>query len=183
MGGKRARGVEGARSSRGGAADVLGRRLRLAFLDTTAAKAALPRVVERMAEVLGWDEAQCAVELGAGAEYLRGMGGPEVIEEAAAEGGRLVRTRQDVEDKFRQIDADGSGALDAEEIGALARSLGQPLGEEEVQQLLGEMDEDGNGTVDLDEFTTWWNSEHKSRVGARFSEAVAAGSSARESYP
>ncbi|MDR3672615.1 MAG: FAD-dependent oxidoreductase [Holophaga sp.] len=45
------------------ASDVLTRRLPLALLDNAAAQAALPRVVERMAAELGWDEARCHEEI------------------------------------------------------------------------------------------------------------------------
>lgn len=38
------------------AVDLIGRRLRLAFLNTYAAEEALPRVVEIMAEELNWDK-------------------------------------------------------------------------------------------------------------------------------
>jgi glycerol-3-phosphate dehydrogenase len=42
--------------------DVLARRTPLALLDTEAAKQAAPRVLEIMAEELGWDEQRCAEE-------------------------------------------------------------------------------------------------------------------------
>ncbi len=45
------------------AIDVLARRTRLAFLDTTAARTAAPRVIELMAEELGWSKKQKAQEL------------------------------------------------------------------------------------------------------------------------
>jgi glycerol-3-phosphate dehydrogenase len=44
------------------AMDVLARRTRLAFLDSEAAKAALPRVVELMAERLNWGAVRCEAE-------------------------------------------------------------------------------------------------------------------------
>jgi len=42
--------------------DVLARRMPLALLDTEAAKQAAPRVLEIMAEELGWDQQRCAEE-------------------------------------------------------------------------------------------------------------------------
>jgi len=42
--------------------DILARRTPLALLDTEAAKQAAPRVLEIMAEELGWDEQRCAEE-------------------------------------------------------------------------------------------------------------------------
>jgi glycerol-3-phosphate dehydrogenase len=42
--------------------DVLGRRLRMSFLDRRAARNSIPRVAQLLASVLGWSEAQCAAE-------------------------------------------------------------------------------------------------------------------------
>jgi glycerol-3-phosphate dehydrogenase len=42
--------------------DVLARRMPLALLDTEAAKQATPRVLEIMAEELGWDQRRCEEE-------------------------------------------------------------------------------------------------------------------------
>lgn len=47
---------------------------------------------------------------------------------------------------FQEIDADGSGTLDWGEIDALAKQLGKPLSEAELEAAMQEMDEDGNGT-------------------------------------
>jgi glycerol-3-phosphate dehydrogenase len=43
--------------------DVLARRTRLAFLDTSAALGAVPRVVELMGRELGWNPDKAALEL------------------------------------------------------------------------------------------------------------------------
>ena len=45
------------------ASDVLTRRLPLALIDNAAARAALPRVVELMADELGWSAARAAEEI------------------------------------------------------------------------------------------------------------------------
>lgn len=50
------------------AVDVLARRTRLAFIDSKAAHGAAPRVVEIMAELLGWSKRRCRQEL----EEVRG---------------------------------------------------------------------------------------------------------------
>jgi len=42
--------------------DVLARRMPLALLDTKATRLAAPRVLEIMAEELGWDDRRCAEE-------------------------------------------------------------------------------------------------------------------------
>jgi glycerol-3-phosphate dehydrogenase len=53
------------------ATDFLTRRTRLAFVDQQGALAALPKVVQLMAEVLGWDEARCRAEKSATEAYLK----------------------------------------------------------------------------------------------------------------
>jgi glycerol-3-phosphate dehydrogenase len=56
------------------ALDVLARRTRLAFLDQSAAKAALPRVIDLLAREFGWDEQRRARELAeAGERIERGL--------------------------------------------------------------------------------------------------------------
>ena len=42
--------------------DVLARRMPLALVDSEAAKLAAPRVLEIMAEELGWDQRRCEEE-------------------------------------------------------------------------------------------------------------------------
>lgn len=55
------------------AVDVIARRLRLAFLDSKAAHAALPRTVELMAKELGWDAKRVSREKDAALAYLKTM--------------------------------------------------------------------------------------------------------------
>jgi glycerol-3-phosphate dehydrogenase len=52
---------------------VLGRRLRLAFLNSDAATKVLPRVLDLMAFELGWTAEQKAQELQEGLRYLDTM--------------------------------------------------------------------------------------------------------------
>jgi len=52
------------------AMDVLARRMPLALLDNSAARAALPRVVELMAYELGWDQVRCQEEVTASLQRL-----------------------------------------------------------------------------------------------------------------
>jgi Ca2+-binding EF-hand superfamily protein len=60
------------------------------------------------------------------------------------------------EEKLRQIferyDDDGSGEIDAEELGQIFEALGQPMEEDELLQLVEEIDEDGSGMIEFDEF-------------------------------
>lgn len=56
------------------AADVLARRMRLAFLDATAALETLPRVVDVMGEELGWDRKRRDAEWKETVHFLSSMG-------------------------------------------------------------------------------------------------------------
>lgn len=56
------------------AADIVGRRMRLAFLDVQAALKSLPVIVSIMGEELKWNEAKKREELANGVKYLRSMG-------------------------------------------------------------------------------------------------------------
>jgi hypothetical protein len=53
---------------------------------------------------------------------------------------------------FREIDEDGSGTLDADEIRQLVARLGRRLSDKELHAAMREMDESGDGEVDFEEF-------------------------------
>ncbi len=55
------------------AVDVLARRTRLAFLDSAAARSALPRVIELMQPRLKWDAARCEQERVSALRFLDSM--------------------------------------------------------------------------------------------------------------
>ena len=67
---------------------------------------------------------------------------------------------------FAALDADGSGALDREELGKAAGVLGAVLGyvmsEEDLDRQFKLMDPDGDGVVILDEFEIWWKENEAS---------------------
>lgn len=80
--------------------------------------------------------------------------------EAVAVERRIVRG-QGVDDEelrklFGQIDEDGSGLLDREEVASLSTQLGAPLTKVKLDAAMADMDEDGSGEVDFDEFREWW---------------------------
>ena len=55
---------------------------------------------------------------------------------------------------FKVLDADGNGAICAEELGVIIRSLGQNLTEKGLRELIKEIDVDSSGTIDFEEFKT-----------------------------
>lgn len=87
------------------ATDVIGRRMRLAFLNAQAALEALPKVIDLMAEELKWDNKRKDREWSDAVHYLGSMGLPK---------GKLGLTRKEVESgKF--------GKFTDEEYGMYAR--------------------------------------------------------------
>lgn len=53
---------------------------------------------------------------------------------------------------FSVFDTDGSGAISAEELGSVMRSLGQAPGSTELRNLIKEVDVDLSGSIDFEEF-------------------------------
>lgn len=57
---------------------------------------------------------------------------------------------------FEEIDDDGSGLLDRDELKKLLEKLGKVVTEEVLSTAMQEMDRDDSGQVDLSEFLQWW---------------------------
>jgi calmodulin len=64
-----------------------------------------------------------------------------------------------LKDLFSELDGDGSGQLDRDEIGALVGNLGKALPTEQLSALMIELDTDGDGQVDYPEFQKWWHAQ------------------------
>ena len=62
------------------ATDVIARRTRLSFLNAQAALEALPRVIDIMAEELGWNKKKCNEEFEVAKDFLRSMGRTYIID-------------------------------------------------------------------------------------------------------
>ena len=62
----------------------------------------------------------------------------------------------EVAQAFRKFDADGSGAIDKDELQALSKQLGHPLSEEQLQKALEDLDLNKDGVIDFDEFCRWY---------------------------
>ncbi|KAK3584645.1 hypothetical protein CHS0354_003932 [Potamilus streckersoni] len=64
----------------------------------------------------------------------------------------------ELREAFRYFDKDGNGILDVKELKLALMSLGNPLAEEEVKELIALMDFDENGKVDIeDNHKTKWD--------------------------
>lgn len=53
---------------------------------------------------------------------------------------------------FRHFDADGSGSIDVNELGAVFQAMGQTLSQEELESLMKQADDDGSGEMEFEEF-------------------------------
>jgi len=155
-------------------ADILARRTRLAYLNSTAALLTLPRVVEIMGDCLGWDEARRKVEHQNAERLLNAdFAGPVPNKQGAA-----LRTAcaADVKSVFDNIDVRHRGMLSREGIDAAAQELGFPLSGSELSQAMADMDATGNGEVSFPEFLAWWNSSEESKaLQAKFAQGRSRG--------
>lgn len=136
--------------------DILSRRTRLAFLNSEAAMQALPRVAEIMAEELGWSRKIKAAQIEAAKAYLESYGGRIPVEDDLHV---RLPTLEEAMDIFREIDRDGSGFLDVQEIKEMALRLGQPLPDDRIKDIFQDMDKNGDGKIQADEFMEWFSAE------------------------
>jgi len=167
--------------------DILGRRTRLAYLNATAAKIALPKVVDIMAECHGWDEARKQREL-ENAEVLlaKDFAGPLPNKVGAS-----IRTActADVKDIFDSLDVRKRGTISRKGIKEASVRLGFPLDEEHLSAAMREMDQEGSlnvgsGEINFPQFLMWWNSSKDSlEVQKRFSHVVDIGSKSPADAP
>jgi Ca2+-binding EF-hand superfamily protein len=78
---------------------------------------------------------------------------------------REEQEREWLQELFDQIDADGGGTLDKDEVGELIGDLGLALNHIELDEAFQELDEDGGGDVDFDEFWAWFQAAPKTGSG------------------
>lgn len=65
----------------------------------------------------------------------------------------------DIERIFREIDEDGSGVLDKEEMGKLFARMGKKLDDVRLTEIFSQIDSDGGGEVEIGEFEQWWDTD------------------------
>ena len=68
---------------------------------------------------------------------------------------RKDMTSAELRTVFLEIDSDGSGTLERDEVAVLAQRLGHKLTDKQLTRAMSEMDSDGDGGVDFDEFKDW----------------------------
>jgi len=142
------------------AEDIIARRTRLAFLNVAAARTAIPRVVEIMAEELAWNAERVNKEIATTHAFLDTFGGPvPKVEEKAS---LLPKwTGDQLRDVFDRVDVNKSGALGDSEVSKLACQLGLSLSQTELSDAMHRMDLDRSGKVEFEEFKNWWHSNRE----------------------
>jgi len=135
--------------------DMLTLRMRLAYLNSEAAKEVIPRVTDLMAEQLKWSKKEKAKQQKEAVEYVSQFGGPV----ADKTGAKLkTATYTDLRDIFGLLDDDKNGYLDERELGNAAQLLGFPFKTAvELKAAFKAIDKDGNGKITEQEFIEWWN--------------------------
>eukprot|EP01046_Picozoa_sp_COSAG06_P004552 COSAG06_NODE_191_length_20709_cov_8.536778_5_plen_1153_part_00 len=83
----------------------------------------------------------------------------------------LAADARDLDELWSEIDTDGSGELDKEELAAVLDIMGQPMGPRKLENMMQRLDTDGNGTVSKAEFSVWWRKQSEE---ARSQVALAA---------
>merc|ERR1711998_428341 len=58
----------------------------------------------------------------------------------------------EIGEAFQLFDIDGSGTIDAKELGTAMRALGMEASKEETRKMIEDIDKDGSGTIDFEEF-------------------------------
>jgi glycerol-3-phosphate dehydrogenase len=137
--------------------DLLSLRMRLAYINSDAAKAAVPRAAELMAKKLGWSKKERAAQESEAQKYLGEFGGPVPDKFGAS---LRAAAKADLRALFKELDADGSGYLDQAEIGQAAEKLGFPFKTKaDLQAEFKLLDANGDGKISEREFINWWNAQ------------------------
>lgn len=83
--------------------------------------------------------------------------------------GRLAKCKERmnaVKDRFDEVDVDGSGTLDRDEVRQLCeKMLEVDLTEAQLDAGMAQMDSDGGGEVDFNEFYVWWDRCNEGLLG------------------
>lgn len=66
-----------------------------------------------------------------------------------------LKQRNEIKDLFEELDVNGDGKLDMEELAQALRKGRIPTSHQHMIQLYQEIDNDSNGMIDLDDFTTF----------------------------
>lgn len=157
------------------AIDVIGRRMRLSFLNVQAAHECLPRVVDIMAEELQWSKARKEEELAKTREFLDVEMGGNVNKESQQKLS-MSFTKSEVDQyvqKFQSIDKDRKGYISVVDLRRSLKAAGENVSELQLHEMLNEVDLNKNGQIELSEYLELMNSlKTGSIAGSRLAKAV-----------
>jgi glycerol-3-phosphate dehydrogenase len=130
--------------------DMITLRMPLAFLDSSAADAAIPKVADLMADVLGWSQEEKEKEVKDAKNLIATFGGPVP--------NNVMNSVHNVRDLFQSFDVDKSGFIDFGELKLCMKFLGSPFSsDEDASKAFKEIDTNGDGKISVEEFIEWWN--------------------------
>ena len=140
--------------------DMLTIRMRLAYLNSEAAKQAISRVADLMAKELGWSKRERDRQIKEAESYIGAFGGPVADKSNAT---LKAATFTDLHDIFVSIDTDHSGSIEVKEFKAAATRLGFPFKDDaELQAKLSAISR-GNKSITEAQFIEWWNGRGSSQ--------------------
>ena len=64
----------------------------------------------------------------------------------------IRKTVKDVQDAFKQFDADGNGSIDKAELSQALKASGGSFTQQDIDTIFAAGDSDGNGEIDYEEF-------------------------------
>jgi calmodulin len=63
-----------------------------------------------------------------------------------------THTTEEIMSVFREIDEKGLGYISSDDLRQILNHLGEPLSEQEVEEIISEIDKNKDGKIDFDEF-------------------------------
>ena len=134
-----------------------------------AAQAELAAAEHSLLELLGEDEAALLrAKQEKKKQNIRGWRnaahtaeGLAQLQIAAAEKARKREEKERLRVLWDELDADGSGDLDREEVRSVMKKMGRNVSEAKLDRIMVDMDRNGDGLVDYDEFVNWWDENEK----------------------
>jgi len=75
--------------------------------------------------------------------------------------GIVAKIQGDVDHVFKQVDVNGDGTIDKEELGKLFAKLEHEITEEELGTVFSNLDLDGDGSISEEEFSKWYISSEE----------------------
>jgi len=148
------------------AVDVIGRRLRISFLNVQAADEALPRIVEIMAEELHWSKAEQKAQMDKAQVFLKTEMGMEV-NKASVEEAPVNLSQAEIRDyvkRFEVMDTDHKGYISINDLRKSFKKHNEKVTEQELHQILQEVDTNHNGQVELSEYLQMMSARKSGRT-------------------